>query len=421
MSTHSKLSPSSRHRWAACPASVKACEAYGESRSSLYATDGTHSHMLLEKCLTDGLPAFTYIDQELEDHDGKFVVDKARTERVQFALDYIASRTKPKSLFWAEQTVNPEKVTGRSDMCGTVDVLIITGNTIEIIDYKDGVTPVEAKGNPQLEQYAAGVVAEYLIDHPWDEITLTIIQPKLIERGESGISSHTITIDKLQACINKMILEAAATDDPDAPFVPGAKQCKYCAHSFNCPAMFNQTMDKAGIKFSAIQDIPQAAAQIDPATVDADKLATMLESLPMLRQLIELTEAEALNRLRNGKEIPGFKLVMGRGNRTWVIEHENLEKQLKALHVPMSEIYQTKIISPAQLEKLSWTNRKGEKKKLTDKQLEKILANAPRVQGKATVVPMSDKRPGMIAGVPDGMFSPVVAQNVELPEWLILT
>ena len=422
MSAHARLSPSARHRWGACPASVRVLEGKpeGSGERNLYAVDGTHSHTLLERCLITGAPAFTHIDETIVDHDGEFVVDEARTERVQFALDYIASRVTPESLVLSESHVNPVGILGRNDMYGTVDVQIITGNTLEIIDYKDGMTPVEAVDNPQLEQYGWGVLSEYPDASKFDTIIFTIIQPKLRDRGQSGISTHTMSIDDFMLGLDKIILEAAATDDPDAPFVPGVKQCKYCTNAFSCPAMFNDTMAKAGIEFKAIDEIPHASAQIEPSAVDDEKLAAMLESLPMLRQLIELTEKEALSRLTTGATIPGFKLVLGRGNRAWIIEHDHLEKLLRGMLVPKSEIYQTKIISPAQLEKLSWTNRKGEKKKLTDKQLEKILANAPRTVGAATVVPVSDKRPVMAVGAPDGMFKPVVAETVELPDWLTL-
>jgi len=49
--THAKLSPSKRHRWGACPGSVREEAAYPEDRSGPAAIDGTHSHTLLEHCV----------------------------------------------------------------------------------------------------------------------------------------------------------------------------------------------------------------------------------------------------------------------------------------------------------------------------------------------------------------------------------
>ena len=55
MSTaHAKLSPSKRHRWAACPGSIREEAAYPDERSGAAAIDGTHSHTLLEHCVKAG-------------------------------------------------------------------------------------------------------------------------------------------------------------------------------------------------------------------------------------------------------------------------------------------------------------------------------------------------------------------------------
>ena len=55
MSDHATLSPSKRHRWAACPGSVREERAYPEDRSGPAAIDGTHTHTLLDKCIKAGL------------------------------------------------------------------------------------------------------------------------------------------------------------------------------------------------------------------------------------------------------------------------------------------------------------------------------------------------------------------------------
>ena len=44
MSDHATLSPSKRHRWAACPGSVREERAYPEDRSGPAAIDGTHKY-----------------------------------------------------------------------------------------------------------------------------------------------------------------------------------------------------------------------------------------------------------------------------------------------------------------------------------------------------------------------------------------
>ena len=46
MTTHSKLSPSARSRWGACPGSVREEAKYPKQPSGAAAIDGTHSHTL---------------------------------------------------------------------------------------------------------------------------------------------------------------------------------------------------------------------------------------------------------------------------------------------------------------------------------------------------------------------------------------
>ena len=62
----------------------------------------------------------------------------------------------------SEERVDPAYLVGRDDMSGTVDVQLIGSTGIEIIDYKDGINPVEAKDNEQMEQYALGIIAKYM-------------------------------------------------------------------------------------------------------------------------------------------------------------------------------------------------------------------------------------------------------------------
>ena len=93
MSAHSQLSPSQRYRWAVCPGSVREAAKVPERPSSAAAIDGTHTHTLLEICIKDkAVDAGLSLGLTLKDHEGEFVVDKARIERVDFALKYIASR-----------------------------------------------------------------------------------------------------------------------------------------------------------------------------------------------------------------------------------------------------------------------------------------------------------------------------------------
>ncbi len=115
MSTHSTLSPSSRYRWQLCPGSVRACQAYPEgSKSSPSAIEGTHTHTLLEHCLSKGIDPHTVVGTIMSDHEGEFSPTRDQADRVKIALDYIDSRRAVlgNPVICTERRVNPQLSSG---------------------------------------------------------------------------------------------------------------------------------------------------------------------------------------------------------------------------------------------------------------------------------------------------------------------
>ena len=421
MTTHSNLSPSKRVRWALCPGSIREEAKYPYKPSGPAAVDGTHTHSLLEKCIKDFNDASKYIGLTLKDHDGEFTVDADRAERAQFALNYIESQTGPDDIVLSESRVDPMSLVGRGDMAGTIDVRIVyeNGDAVELIDYKDGMNATDAR--EQLEQYAVGVVAEMqnLGQKAPLRLKMTVIQPKLRLKGLSGITSTVITLGELMQIRDKMILEAAATDDPDAPLVAGDKQCKYCAHAGACTALSGKALNDAGIAFAAIDVTTQAAAK-EPTQMTDQQLREIIESAPLLRQMIEGAEAEALRRLESGKTIEGIKAVRGRGSRAWAVDDdEQMAEKLKKMGLPKDVIWTSKLISVAQAEKATWTKKKGDeviKMQLSDRQLKTLKSEYTKTtEGKISVASASDPRPAVTLSVAP-MFTAVPS---ELPSFLL--
>ena len=434
MTTHARLSPSARYRWSACPASVNASTQYEEKKagSSSAAVDGTHSHTLLEHCIKNApagegaIDPKQYVGMLLQDHEGMFGVDADRVARVRVATDYIRQRVKelgPGTIVLAETRVDPEPLLGRKDMSGTVDVQIVHGTFIELIDYKDGMNPVEAKDNLQLEQYAYGVVAEHmgkgsvLTDMRW-----TIIQPKLAVKGADPISSVELSIAELLGDrMVKIVAEANATDDPNAPFVAGEKQCTYCPHRGSCKSAVTYSLEKAGIKFENMNFAADASQQ-QPNSMTNEQLTEMVLAGPLLRKLIEAAEDEALLRITSGKPIDGLKVVRGPGRREWALPEEEIAAKLSRMKVPKNLIIEQSIISPAKAEKLVWANKAGEVVMMTDRQ-KKVLTTEmmQKSEGRLTVVPAADRREGITFADPATLFGAVEAvpaAEVPLPSWL---
>jgi hypothetical protein len=430
MSTHAKLSPSKRHRWAVCPGSIREEAKYPDDTSGPAAIDGTHSHTLLEHCIKNGLSdPLDQVGEKFADHEGEFVVDKDRAHRVKLAMNYIVERSVGGILkVVSEQKVDPEHLLSRKDLSGTVDCQIIGYDWIEIIDYKDGMGVVSAEGNVQLEQYAYGVLAGYKlpinVPYPVSRVIMTIIQPKLALKGMPIITSHEVKVSDLLSNIGTIVLQAAATDKPDAPLVPGDSQCKFCKAKGSCAALASNVMKEVGIMFQPAvinpMDVAQQSADKDPTTMDDAQIKQIMEAAPLMRQLLEGVEAEALRRLQAGQSIPGLKLVNGRGSRAWALPEEQMAEKLVKMGIPKTAIYETKLVTPAKAEKLTWEKRDGTQMQLSDRQLKTMEKEyVVKMAGKLTVVPESDGRPAVVTNAAP-LFGAVQAAPAaeSLPSWL---
>ena len=424
MSEHALLSPSAAPRYSRCFGSVREEAKYPDT-SGPAAIDGTHTHTLLETTLNSDAMAADFVGQTLTDHEGSFVVDKERAERVALTLRYIDQRISELSqnngedvLLISEKRVDPEYLVGRKDMSGTVDVQIhATGaRVLEIIDYKDGMNEVPID-TEQLELYALGVLAGFKtpinLRYPFDTVRLTIIQPKLALKGINPIRYRELPVRDVLDLAGKYAAIGKRIDDPDAPLIPGEIQCKYCKAKGNCKALTTSVMEKVNVMFSPVS-VAQQSANKDPAEMSDDELKEILEAAPLLRQLLEAADREALRRLESGRSLPGYKLVHGRGNRDWAFPDDEMAEKLIKMGIPKGSVYLTKLVSPAQAEKLTWEKRDGEKKQLTDRQLKLMESEyIVKKQGKLTVVPESDNRPAVTVNA-QSLFAPVN----EIPDWL---
>ena len=437
MSTHSKLSPSKAYRWLACPGSVREEAKYPDEPGGPSAIDGTHTHSLLEHCIKNSGDPTKMVGVKMKDHEGEFVVDRERADRVRVALDYVNARAGFIGTVVPEQRVHLRHLVGRDDMDGTCDVQIRTPLELEIIDYKDGMNEVEAKDNPQLELYALGALASYGLpvngDYPFTTVRTTIIQPKMAIKGKPAITSHELTVPELMGKIGKFVAGAAATDRPDAPLVAGA-HCKYCKHK-SCATRAGNVMKEIGMAFPSVAEgqavaqinpvteLSQQAADLDPNTMTPEKIAQIMLAAPLVRQMIEAVEEEALRRLKAGQAIPGLKVVHGRGSRSWALPEDEMADKLIKMGIPKSAVYETKLVTVAKVEKLKWEATKaGEKivKQLSERQLKTLDTEyVSKVAGKLTVVPESDSRPAVVLDA-SPLFAAVPQAPVAeaLPSWL---
>lgn len=414
--SHAKRSPSGAHRWGTCPASLTE-EAKYPDKSGPAAKDGTHTHTLLDHCQTNSADPLNMVGITLTDHEGDFTVDAERAERVKFALDYIRQRQidmAPASV-QSEKGVDPTPLLGIEGSNGTADILIKGQKMLEVIDYKDGMSPVSAEGNSQMELYALGSLCYFGNSDELETIRMTIIQPKLRLKGLKGISSHEISLSDLKAKAFEYTMKAMATEAENPEYVPGESQCKWCKAKGNCKAFADynaQSLDMDPLKL--VDD----ASKVEPNELSDERIRELLNAAPLIRSLLDAAQEEALRRFEAGHTIDGLKVVRGRGSRSWSLDEAEMVERLRKMGVPKDKVYVSKLVSPAQVEKLTWVKKvKGEEVKasLSDRQLKTLSSEyIKKSEGKPTVVAESDERKAIEVKPVSEMFKPVES----VPDWM---
>jgi len=362
-STHARLG-SSNTRWPHCSGSIREEANYPDDSSSA-AIDGTGSHLLFEKCITQLRRADSFLTKTICDDDYSWVVKQDRVNRVQQALDYVWQRYDDLGAtdIEAEAKVNPGRFFDRDDWWGTCDVTLISPTTLEIIDYKDGRMFVDANNNDQLTDYAAGRLLPYLFgankhgttpdfkNCPFKTIRMTIIQPKT----SPVVRYEEVTPEELYRRILLKHYAAIATDDPNAPLVAG-KWCQWCKHgrAGNCDAKNKEGMEGMSTILATstngqsdfISMITEGT--LDMSKIESEKLSAILDVSKSVEKLIKLVNEEALCRIQETPgSIPGYVLGEGRSKYVWNIDQDAVVKRLTGMRMKKEEVMIPTLITPA--------------------------------------------------------------------------
>jgi len=365
---HSKIGASTCERWWNCPGSVAACAVLPPQPESPYAKEGTAAHELGERCLLENKDAVELVGQTAE-NGVEFTFEMA--EAVQVYLDtirqdmdhYKSSHTGLKIEHRFHLTdVDP-------DAFGTNDAMLgnMFGKLI-VYDYKHGQgVAVEVVNNKQALYYAVGGVA--LGDY--DSVELVIVQPRASHR-DGPVRRWNITMDTLIEFTKELREKITETKKEGAPLVAG-EHCKktFCPNMAGCKAIKNIASQAAMVAFGEAKPLVLK----EPDHLTPNELKRILDAMPMVEAWLTSVYAFAEQKLKNGEEVIGYKLVKGReGNRQWVDEKKVLAHFGK-------EAEKIEVLSPAQLEKVIGKKRK-----------EELDPFVTRSEGKISMVPETDSR-----------------------------
>lgn len=371
---HALLSASSAHRWLACPPSAVAAEAY-ESEDTEYTKEGTLAHEVAEiiarAVLDKGCYTKTRWDDGRIDIEGKewnsADITEEMIECAEGYADYILEQIKyPDAVVLLEQRVDfspwvPEGF-------GTADCIIIQGATMDVIDYKygKGVT-VSAVENSQEKLYGLGALNDYGFACDVEKIRLHIYQPRL-----NNISVDELSDYELLGWAEKTVKPTAAKAAKGKGNYSPGEHCRFCPHAGRCRALTKictEYVETHGIK-----------AGIE--TLAPWEVAEVLRMEPLVSLWLKRVKDQALTTMLNGGDVPGYKVVAGRGSRAWKDEVA-AASILKANGYTPEETYKVELLSVAAMEKA-----------IGKKKVAEILEGQIETKtGAPTVAPESDKRP----------------------------
>lgn len=228
MGNHALLSPSSSHRWLQCTPSA-VLETEFENKISNAAEEGTAAHALCEHKLKKALrrrskrPVSPFNTDEMEEHSDAYV---------EFVLEQLekAKQTCPDPLVLIEQKVDlSDYVPGAY---GTADCLIVSDNSLHIIDMKYGLgVLVDAEENSQLKCYGIAALSTYESLYDIKEVSLSIFQPR-----RENVQTWTVSVEELKSWAeNELKPKAQMAAKGDGEYCPG-DWCQFCRAAVKCRA-----------------------------------------------------------------------------------------------------------------------------------------------------------------------------------------
>jgi hypothetical protein len=374
MAAHALLSASGAQRWLSCPPSARLEEAV-EEQSSEYAREGSFAHELAELYLAQHLELIKksqfnkrfkelrqnpFYSEELEDYV-KIYMDFA-IEKINEAR----SRTKD-AVVLLEMRLDYS--TWVPEGFGTGDLVLVTDDVLEVIDFKYGRgIQVGAEDNPQIQLYALGALSQFGCLYEINTVRMTIVQPRL-----DSISTHEMTVDELVNWGEKTVKPIADLAFKGEGEFKAGEHCRFCRVRSTCRARAEMNMKLACYDFK------------EPPLLTDEEIVEVLDGADEYMKWISDVEAYALDQaVNNGKKWPGYKLVEGRSYRRYV-DQDKAAEALMAAGYSEDVIYEKVLLGITKMEKA-----------VGRKEFNELLAGLiEKPPGKVKLAPESDKRPAV--------------------------
>lgn len=364
---HAILSASGAHKWLVCTPSARLEEKY-PNRTSEYMAEGTLAHAIAE------FKVRSYFLEPITKSTYTRRINKFRKEQYFNAemlnttdtyLEFvkgIAMSTQHKPFVAVEMQVDYSEWVPEG--FGTADCILISGDTLHVIDYKHGKgVKVEAEENPQMKLYALGAYNKYKLFYAIQNVEMHIIQPRI-----DNISSYKIALKDLLAWAENTVKpQAQKAWAGVGEFVQG-EHCRFCKVK-NCEFRAKQNM-------KVVEEIQKISGTLAPG-----EIGEILTKTDGIEQWIKDLKGYALEQILEGVNIPGWKAVEGKSNRK-IVDIDKAFEILEANGYDQAILYEKKPLSLTALEKVVG------KKQLTDA----IGDYIEKPKGAPTLAKETDKR-----------------------------
>lgn len=338
---HALLSASGAKRWLACTPSAR-LEEYFPELTSAYAEEGTKAHETAEKilrALNEGKRRPAFKNEEV----------KEIAKNVQPYVDLIwglytdLQKEHGDAVLFLESRVDFSEYVPEG--FGTGDAVVISNDTLHIIDLKYGVgVPVSAKDNEQLRLYAIGSLALYGDIYDIEKVVMHISQPRLDSHSHEELSVYELE-EWAETVVRPKALEAF---EGTGAFIDG-DHCQFCKAAATCRHRLE--------KYTAITKLQKMKPD---QLANNNELATVLRQASDIEKWLKQVKAFAIGQMKEGVKFPGLKLVEGRASA-------NLKDETKLIEVLKGEgvdeilLYKPKELqSKTELQKLVGTKRFNE-------------------------------------------------------------
>lgn len=364
MAKHSAIvGGSTASRVIKCPASVALCAKMPPKPSSKYADEGTLLHNAIAEILEhpldppESIIGFKY--KELE------VTQDLYDDKIVPALKSLAEVDPD---FDMQYTVESEVDFGDylPGVFGSADLIGRMGDKAIVLDWKFGSgVIVNAEENYQGMFYAAAAMRTDKTKWAFEdakEIEIIIVQPPEMRRWLT-------TPERIKEFEQQLSIAVKEAERRDAPMQSGS-HCRWCAAKPVCPIM---------------TDSVARSTQVALKDLKPDLIATYLQQADILEDWIKGLRELAHQMLESDVVVPGYKLVAKRAVRQWANVIEAGDFLLEKAELNELDIYETKIISPPQAEKLL-------KKRKIELPQDLVVA----VSSGSTLAQESDPRPAVL-------------------------